>query len=209
MQDANVESMVLPQWQIARLEQCIGCENCGKDVVAFTRLGYPHCGNSECILELEFVEDPPRWGRVKRKKAPLNYERMAQSVECCWCWACGRDDRSRPDNWHAPWRLERCHLASGSGRMLRKQDRRQVNLLCSRCHLLHSGNRIIVDGAKLPRITDGAMLWTKRAMDSDFWDEDFIEVSWTGRPPDLEPLDEWFLDEYRQRRGEHPGLCIA
>lgn len=118
-----------------------------------------------------------------------------------WCWACGRDERQRPDGYYAPWRLERAHLSSGSGKLRRVCDRRYVCLLCARCHLLHGKHRIRVGKRLLPFIHDCNMLWWKRLRDPGWYEPEAIAALWTGIPPEPSPPDQFFLDEYSARRG--------
>lgn len=123
------------------------------------------------------------------------------------CWACGRDESQRHEKWFAPWLMHRAHLGSGSGSMLRREDRRFVNILCPLCHLSHVPRPGMV-GVRvtrwhhLPPLTNANMIWLKMKRDPEFYDIRAITLVWMGYPPDPEMPDQWYLDEYAMRR--HP-----
>lgn len=119
-----------------------------------------------------------------------------------YCLACGRSERQRPDNWYAPWRLERAHVAAGRSKMCRLLDRRAAIPLCGRCHLLHSTNgtgTATVGGLVLPRLSNANVLWLKRERDFGWWDPEWLQEHWTGVLPDPVAPDVWFVTEYQER----------
>lgn len=107
-----------------------------------------------------------------------------------FCWASGMS--VKPTWWHAPWLLEAAHLGSGSGSMHRVDDRRAVVCLCSLLHRLHVADRarqpvLTIGGKAWPTIDNANMIWIKAVWDPDYYDEQFIERIWNGKPPEPEP----------------------
>jgi len=84
--------------------------------------------------------------------------------------------------------------------MRRVEDRRCVNLLCPRCHLLHGGDTIKVGGKKLPPLTNENMLFLKLVFDPEFYDREYLEGLWVRLLPEPEIPDPWYRDEYTSRR---------
>ena len=118
------------------------------------------------------------------------------------CWNCGRDERDPPRNWYAPWRIEKAHLHAGSGSMTRRDDRRLICLLCSRCHLCHThrdGEPLTINGERWPRITDANMLWLKSLRDPEFYDRAWLVTLWP-KCPEPEPTHYVWQFEYADRR---------
>jgi hypothetical protein len=120
-----------------------------------------------------------------------------------WCWSCGRGEREKPTNWHAPWFLQNAHLAAGSGKCRRVEEPWFVCRLCPLCHACHRHHEAMVriNGEELPAITDANMLWLKRERDPWFWHPQAIAKEWIGVPPEPTAPHEFYLNQYAQRRG--------
>ena len=87
--------------------------------------------------------------------------------------------------------------------MHRQKDTRAVVILCSLCHDLHCGLEFkSYSGTLLPCISNAEMIWLKKVMDPERFDQAYINRVWLGRPP--EPLElKWYWEsQYRMRRGE-------
>ena len=140
--------------------------------------------------------------------AANSYDNMVNEVSNPFCWACGRGHNEKPTKWFAPWMIQRCHLAAGSGRMKRIEERWYVNLLCPLCHALHRHKftEIRIFGTVLPALTDAAMLWIKADRDRQWWDMQRIQRAWIGNPPSPESPHEYFLNEYALRRMTRLGI---
>lgn len=119
-----------------------------------------------------------------------------------YCFACGRDNRQRPEGWYAPWRLERAHVAAGRSKMCRLEDRRAAIVLCGLCHLLHSTHgtgTATICGVTVPRLSNGNVLWLKEVRDIAWWDPDWLQERWTGVMPARIPPADWFIQQYEER----------
>jgi hypothetical protein len=115
------------------------------------------------------------------------------------CWACGRDGsfKHKPPFWHAPWLVERSHLANKP----RYEDRRAVVLLCSGCHKTSHGERIV--GWTLPKLELPVLLLLKKMFDPTYWDREFVQRSSVRILPDLAlRVPAVFAAEYVQRQGK-------
>lgn len=105
-----------------------------------------------------------------------------------------------------PWGLHLAHLASGSGKFSRVDDRRAVILLCPLAHMLHVHNRrrtlaLRINGKTWPTLDDANTIWLKRAFDSGYYDWQFIKAHWTGEPPEPEPPHSVFLEMLQDNVG--------
>ena len=130
--------------------------------------------------------------KSRRDRSPSGIAYARYLSDATSCIACGRtaDPKSKPRGWHGPWRLERAHLSSGGGRMVRVEDVRAVVILCSLCHRLHvhhGGQIQVVAGESHHDLSDANLLWLKRERDPANWDLDFIASKWIGIPP--EPVE--------------------
>ena len=132
------------------------------------------------------------------------YDQMLWSTPHPWCWACGRDERQCPRDWYAPWYLQLAHLGHGSGVMRRQEDRRGVNILCSRCHMLHTPCQIRVNGELYEPLTSSNMLWLKQLYDADYFDMDYLRSVFMQTVPSPESLPDWYEHEYALERGRRP-----
>jgi hypothetical protein len=119
-----------------------------------------------------------------------------------WCWNCGRDHWQRPKDWFGPWMMQRAHLGSGSGVMVRKLLVQCVNILCPLCHDLHCNmEQRTIGGVTYPCISNANMLWLKQEMDPFHWDPEVVSRYWIGIPPDPVPPVAFWGQQYRDRRG--------
>lgn len=119
-----------------------------------------------------------------------------------FCWACGRGWADRPDWWGGPWGLHLAHLSAGSGRMMRKNDRRLIVLLDPACHELHThwvGEKVI-GGVSIPTLSDANMIHLKATIDPVNYDPDFIREAWLGVPPEPEDVPETYRQDFRMYR---------
>jgi len=139
--------------------------------------------------------------RQRQRRSPEGGAYRNMLGEVPWCFACGRTAETMPRNWAGVWMLQRAHLAAGSGRMVRVEDRRGVNVLCVLCHMLHSHHgtgTVRINCREYRTISDANMLWMKRERDPDFWDWDWIASKWIGIPPEpVEPV--WLRAEFKRR----------
>ena len=124
-----------------------------------------------------------------------------------WCWSCGRDDQQWPKKWHGPFCMDRAHLGHGSGVMRRDEDRPAINILCRRCHILHSPvEEIKLKGELWPTLSLENMIWIKMRYDPEWWDEEYIASVLRGYLPEPEEPPEPFTEEYVRLRGRRPRL---
>lgn len=141
--------------------------------------------------------------RVCATDDPARYERMIYEVERDWCWACGRghEEKHRPRGWAGPWLIERAHII----RAMRIRSRFLVVLLCTICHKVQHGERLIIDGKRwpLPKLEISHLLWLKLHRDPAFYRREYIlrvskrkYLPMASRPPKA------YLDEYASR---HPA----
>ena len=127
------------------------------------------------------------------------------------CMACGRQPPyERPDGWWAPWELHKAHLFAGSGRGIRRPDRRYVILLCAMCHKLHrhTPGTVTLMGREFVGLTDANAIWIKYKRDGAYYDAGAIATVWLGNPPAPVEPDEWFQRQYEQRQGAGPPQGI-
>ncbi len=89
------------------------------------------------------------------------------------CWWCGRTTLQRPQQWYAPFIIERAHVVNKPRRL----DRRVAVLLCSRCHKLEHGEQFGNASHMIERPTLPELLWLKRAIDPEFWDRAYMQAN--------------------------------
>lgn len=99
--------------------------------------------------------------------------------------------QTRPADWYGDWWLHIAHIGSGSGSMHRANDRRAVVLLCPLAHECHIADRSKISEKKIngrvyPTIDSGNLIWLKMIMDSEYYDPDYLECVWNGKPPEPE-----------------------
>lgn len=142
-----------------------------------------------------------------------SFESMLRDTDRPFCWACGRDDRQRPDNWFADrWEMHRAHLAAGASKMIRLLDRRAAVILCPLCHFVHTTNGIgrnMVCGQEIPQLSNANVLFLKRCRDVDHWDPDWLAKHWLGNLPALVAPDQFFISQYATRRPDDPTRFIG
>lgn len=102
------------------------------------------------------------------------YEEMRFETRC---WACGAGCWDAPDDWHAPFLIERAHIVANP----RREDRRAVVMLCSRCHRVQHGEQIV--GCDLPKLELSHLLWIKRFADRAWFDLEFLAKNHIGALP--------------------------
>ena len=122
------------------------------------------------------------------------YRDFLTTTERPWCWCCGRDERQ--PLWQ-PWRIERAHIAAGSGTMRREEDVRAIVLLCSLCHMLHTHSAVTtqrINCVMYTSITDGMMLRLKFSRDPGNYDIEYLRGVWCGTLPDAELLPQRYRD---------------
>jgi hypothetical protein len=127
-------------------------------------------------------------------RSQRSYKTFAADHAMPWCWACGRGPRDKPQNWYAPWIIERAHIVNKP----RAADLRAVVLLGSGCHKASHGERIV--GWMLPRLTTANLLWLKLQFDAANYDLAFLATKSVGRIPQPEPVGAAFQAEYAARR---------
>jgi len=118
--------------------------------------------------------------------------RFIASVSSCW-W-CGL--RFKPPGWFAPWLIERAHIVSSP----RRKDRRVAALLCSRCHKVSHGERILIPGSVVLKPSVEHLLWLKRVNDPEFYDRDYMARNCLGLlPAEVEPPEDrsWVIPAHR------------
>lgn len=93
------------------------------------------------------------------------------------CWWCG--SRFRPPGWYAPWMIERAHIVNSP----RRRDRRVAVLLCSRCHKVQHGEKIITlnEVVLVPSMPE--LIWLKRFRDASYYDRSYMQENHLGRLP--------------------------
>jgi hypothetical protein len=138
--------------------------------------------------------------RAELAERDARYDNMLVEVRLPWCWACGRGERDRPSDWHAPWLIHRAHIAWKP----RRRDRRAVILLCPLCH--HGGahgERIVTSSREFqwPRLEREHMLWIKLHRDREFYEREFLQSSMIGRLPKPQKPPAVYLREYERRHG--------
>lgn len=100
-------------------------------------------------------------------------------TEALECWYCGLGVWEPPDDWGAPWLIERAHIVSKP----RVEDRRAIVMLCSLCHRIHHGENLgPLAGFRVP-LTLAHMLWLKREHDRSWYDVEFLQKHHVGRLP--------------------------
>lgn len=96
-----------------------------------------------------------RKGRTPEQRA-IEREYAEFALNETHCWACGRTRWDKPDWWHLPLLLERCHIVSKP----RVEDCRACVVLCSLCHRISHGDTFTY--CELPPLTKAHLLWIKR-----------------------------------------------
>jgi len=136
---------------------------------------------------------------------PRGYASMLQDTDYPWCWYCGRTQEDRPEPWHAPWLIERCHIVS----MPRIEDRRVVVLMCSRCHRVQSGD-LLKQSLMVERPGLEQMLWLKHRFDWGQFDREFLGRFSVRKLPVMLPPCVGAVQRYMRRRGDYPirGVSI-
>lgn len=102
--------------------------------------------------------------------------------------------------------LEAAHLGAGSGSMFRVDDRRATICLCSLLHRLHVADAaktplMRIGGKTLPTIDNANALWIKAVWDPDYYDPEFIEQIWNGKPPRPEPPHKFWAKQLNDNVG--------
>lgn len=118
-----------------------------------------------------------------------------------FCWLSGYTESYRPPGWHAPWKLEVAHIASGQGRAVRVDDVRAVILLCPLAHRLHVSDAdrlpvMTVAGRTWPTIDERHTLWLKKKLDPKNYDEKFLGKIWVGKLPTPVKPPQFWMDEF-------------
>jgi hypothetical protein len=132
------------------------------------------------------------------------YETFARDHERPYCWLCGRGERDKPPDWHAPWLVCRAHIVSSP----RVEVAWAVALLCPKCHGVSHGerHRDPVTGEYLPPVSRANLLWLKLTFDPARYSEKLLQSCCVGRLPSPEPPAEFYLECHRQRRPENARL---
>jgi hypothetical protein len=127
------------------------------------------------------------------------YDAMLITTEYWHCWWCGRYQEDIPDDWYAPWLIERAHVAA----LPRVLDRRLVVLLCSLCHRTQHG-QLFEQSLKISPPTQATMLWLKSTFDPQFYNRAFVQRFHMCKlpKPHMPPADVQQI--YTDRRGEYP-----
>ena len=107
------------------------------------------------------------------------YELIRTDPEAMQCWHCGLGAWERPDDWSAPWLIERAHIVSAP----RVEDRRVIIMLCSLCHRIQHGENLGAMAGDRRQLTLPHMLWIKRQADRGWWDPGFLERHHVGKLP--------------------------
>ena len=118
------------------------------------------------------------------------------------CWWCGRGCRSAPNDWNAPWLIERAHITNKP----RLKDRRCAVLLCSCCHRIQHGADIVCSDIVTQAPTLEHMLQMKRLFDRDFYDREMLQYCSIAKLPRAERIPAEIVEEFESRHGEgnHP-----
>lgn len=120
----------------------------------------------------------------------------ANTLHNC-CWACGRDEGQRPENYFGEWWLDRAHIVHSP----RVEDRRLVVLLCRMCHARFEGARLpSCPGHKWPRLTVGNLIWLKWKFDPEYFDRSFLQRYSIRRLPRAVRPPLVYRREYERRR---------
>lgn len=106
-----------------------------------------------------------------------------------FCWLTGMV--GPPEWWCAPWWLHVAHIASGTAKAVRVNDRRAVVLLSPLAHQAHvsvgsSTMSVNLYGREFPTITERHTLFLKQTFDPEYYDERFLQSIWIGRLPSPE-----------------------
>jgi hypothetical protein len=116
------------------------------------------------------------------------------------CWGCGRSGRplDRPGGWFGPWQIERHHIVSKP----RVEDPRAIAPLCTICHRVAHGDRLIVDGERwhLPRLMTCHLLFLKRLHDPTRYDRAWLKLHCIGRLPSAKRPPVQYVREYQSRQ---------
>lgn len=123
-----------------------------------------------------------------------------------YCWLTGLTKQDRPKDWYGDWWLQVAHIGSGSGSMVRVNDRRAVVLLCPlahECHVAHC-ERIKekkVNGKIYPTIDASHLIWVKSVMDAEFYDHAYLQRIWNGTPPEPQRPPNFWLNMMFENTG--------
>jgi hypothetical protein len=127
------------------------------------------------------------------------YRKMKSNADHPHCWACGREGLAsdRPAGWGGPWYIERAHIVASP----RMEDARLVALLCSICHRVKHGERLILNGQPwhLPPLTLANLLWLKLKFDPVNYDRAFLRRYSVKRLPIAIPPPMCYRAEYGGR----------
>src|SRR4051812_47109537 len=113
---------------------------------------------------------------LQRREIARLYSLMLHWHDKPWCWACGHDGslRDKPDDWWGPWLIERAHIV----RNPRREDVRAAVLLCSYCHRVSHGERIVCGRhPRWPSLTREHLIWLKRERDPEHYDREFLQAN--------------------------------
>jgi hypothetical protein len=137
--------------------------------------------------------------RWKVEQARIAYGNMLREHPLAWCWACGSGERDKPEDWFAVWLIERAHIV----RNPRREEVRAAVLLCSYCHRVSHGERIVCGGRypRWPSLTREHLIWLKRERDPEHYDREFLQANSIRRLPLAQKPPSEYLLEYRRRRG--------
>lgn len=100
--------------------------------------------------------------------------------------------------------LQAAHLGSGSGSMIRKNDRRLVICLCPLLHDLHvaSCDRLPtkrIGGIEYPTIDNSNAIWIKSVLDPEYYDPEYIQWNWKRIVPEPQPPHDHWLELLKTR----------
>ncbi len=143
--------------------------------------------------------------RIIQFDRELAYARMLPEARLPWCWACGRGGgwRDKPLGWFGPWLVERAHIIAGN----RHKDVRAVVLLCSLCHKIQHGERIVLAGQRveLPRLLREHLMWLKHHRDPANYDYKFLQDLSINKLPRMCRPPRPYMVKYDMRRGNLPA----
>lgn len=117
----------------------------------------------------------------------IAYERFVDDCRFPFCWYCGREGFEVPSYWFAPFLIERAHIVNKP----RREDVRAVVLLCSVCHKVAHGERVV--GYERRPLDQAGMVWLKSYLDRERFDPEFLQRNSVRRVP--EPFCPWYSVE--------------
>lgn len=123
-----------------------------------------------------------------------------------FCWVSGLTKSQRPNKWYGDWWLQVAHLGSGSGTMLRVNDRRAVVLLCPLVHDCHVANSTKIptkkiNGTVYPTVDASHLLWVKQMMDPGYFDIEFLQKVFTGAVPEPQRPPQFWMNMFFENTG--------